>query len=318
MRPGLVPGDEFVATGARSPVRGEVVALPHPQRDDFWLVKRMLAGPGDHVEGHGALAPDLAWVASDNQEVDSQDSRAFGPVPIGTLQPMVSTFDPETFVEAVELLAAEEPAFAGILAEHGVPPFWSRPEGFATVVWLILEQQVSLESGAAMYRRMHGLLGSMTPAAVLDAGPDALRSIGVTRQKAGYLIDLASGIVSGAFDIHGLTNAAPIEARAALLGLKGIGPWTADAYLLSALRLPDVFPIGDRALQVGTAETLGLGSVPARDDLELLSLPWRPVRAAAARLIWHAYLERRGRSEPTSALASPSDTRQTTRRRVET
>ncbi len=301
MRPELVPGDEFVATGTRPPVKGEVVALPHPRHDDFWLVKRMLAGPGDHVEGHGSLGPDLAWVVSDNREVDSQDSRAFGPVPIVTLRPRVSTLDPETFVEAVELLAAEEPVFAGIVAEHGLPPFWSRPRGFVTVVWLILEQQVSLESGAAMYRRLHGLLGSVTPASVLDAGHDALRSIGVTRQKAGYLIDLASVIVSGVFDLDGLTAAAPTEARAALLGIKGIGPWTADAYLLSALRLPDVFPVGDRALQVGTAEVLGLGSVPAPDDLELLSIPWQPVRAAAARLIWHAYLERRGRSEPTGA-----------------
>lgn len=299
MRPGLVPGDEFVVTGTRSPVTGDVVALPHPQRDDFWLVKRMVAGPGDHVDGHGSLDPDLAWVVSDNQEVDGQDSRTFGPVPIVTLRPRVSALDPESFVEAVELLAAEEPAFAGILGEHGVPPFWSRPEGFATLVWLILEQQVSLESGAAMYRRLHGLLGSMTPDAVLDAGPDALRSIGVTRQKAGYLSDLASNIICGVFDLDSLTAAAPTEARTALLGLKGIGPWTADAYLLSALRLPDVFPIGDRALQVGASETLGLRSAPTPEDLELLSMPWRPVRAAAARLIWHAYLERRGRSEPT-------------------
>ncbi len=302
MRPTLVPGDEFIATGARAAVRGDVVALPHPQRNDFWLVKRMLAGPGDRVEGHGALGPGLAWVASDNQEVDGQDSRAFGPVPLVTLRPRVSALDPATFVEAVDLLAAEEPALAGIVDEHGIPPFWSRPQGFPTLVWLILEQQVSLESGAAMYRRLHGLLGSVTPEAVLESGPDALRTIGVTRQKVGYLIGLASNIVSGDFDLDNLTELAPTEARARLLEIKGVGTWTADAYLLAALLLPDVFPVGDRALQVGTAEALGLRSVPTPDDLELLSLPWRPVRAAAARLIWHAYLERRGRSEPTSPL----------------
>ena len=88
------------------------------------------------------------------------------------------------------------------------------------------------------------------------------------------------------------------EARHTLLGVKGIGPWTADVYLLSALRFPDVFPLGDRALQVGTGEVLDMITVPDRDELELLSLPWRPIRAAAARIIWHAYLATRGRVEP--------------------
>jgi DNA-3-methyladenine glycosylase II len=80
--------------------------------------------------------------------------------------------------------------------------------------------------------------------------------------------------------------------------VKGIGPWTADAYLLSALGFPDVFPVGDRALQVGTGEVLGMSSVPDEEELEIVSAPWRPIRAAAARVIWHAYLKRRGRVEP--------------------
>jgi len=302
MRPTLLPGDEFVTTAARAPMRGEVVALPHPHRDDFWLVKRMLAGPGDDVDGHGPLGPGLAWVTSDNQAAEAQDSRVFGPVPFSSLRPRVETLDPTTFNEAVELLTAEEPSFARIVELHGIPPFWNRPEGFPTLVWLIMEQQVSLESGAAMYRRLHGLIAEMTPEAILEAGPEALRSIGVTRQKIGYLIDLASGMVTGEIDLDSLSVAPAPVARPRLLRIKGIGPWTADAYLLSALRHADVFPVGDRALQVGTAETLGLAAVPSPDDLELLSLPWRPVRAAAARLIWHAYLETRGRSEPASPL----------------
>ena len=105
-------------------------------------------------------------------------------------------------------------------------------------------------------------------------------------------------MAAGELDLDGLATLGFSDARDILLGVKGIGPWTADVYLLSALRFPDVFPLGDRALQVGVGEVLGMTSAPDGDELELLSLPWRPIRAAAARIIWHSYLGRRGRAEP--------------------
>ena len=298
MRPALVPGDEFVATRSRTAVVGDVVALPHPSRPDFWLVKRLTAGPGDEIAGTGRLEPGQAWVSSDNPAPGVSDSSSFGPVPLASMWPMVTHLDQGTFLEAVDLLAGEEPAFANVVDEHGPPPFWLRPAGFPTLVWLIMEQQVSLESGAAMYRRLHGLLGAITPEAVAATLPDELRGIGVTRQKTEYLLVLASSIMSGELDLNLLGEESFDEARQALLSVRGIGPWTADAYLLSALRFPDVFPVGDRALQVGTAEVLGLSAVPGPEELELLALPWRPIRAAAARIIWHSYLRRRGRVEP--------------------
>jgi DNA-3-methyladenine glycosylase II len=298
MRPTLAPGDEFVVTGSRQAVVGEVVVLPHPDREDFWLVKRLGAGPGDRVDGHGRLAPDRGWVISDNPGVAASDSRSFGPVPISTLRPMVTRLDETTFFEAVELLVSEEPVFSAVIDELGAPPFWSRPAGFATLVWLIMEQQVSLESGAAMYRRLHGLLGTITPETVAGSTEPALRGIGVTRQKTEYLLDLGRSVASGELDIDALAAMSLTEARELLLGVKGIGPWTADVYLLSALRFPDVFPLGDRALQVGAGEVLGMARAPDGEELELLSHPWRPIRAAAARIIWHAYLGHRGRVEP--------------------
>jgi DNA-3-methyladenine glycosylase II len=298
MRPTLVPGDEFVATRSRTAVVGDVVALPHPGRPDFWLVKRLTAGPGDEFAGAGRLEPGQAWVNSDNPAPGTTDSSSFGPAPLASMWPMVTHLDVGTFIEAVDLLAGEEPAFAEVVDEHGPPPFWRRPEGFPTLVWLIMEQQVSLESGAAMYRRLHGLLGAITPEAVAAALPAELRGIGVTRQKTEYLLVLARSILSGELELGVLGEETFDEARRALLSVRGIGPWTADAYLLSALRFPDVFPVGDRALQVGTTEVLGLSAVPRPDELELLALPWRPIRAAAARIIWHSYLRRRGRVEP--------------------
>jgi DNA-3-methyladenine glycosylase II len=167
-----------------------------------------------------------------------------------------------------------------------------------------MEQQVSLESGAAMYRRLHGLIGAITPEAMIAVTEANLREIGVTRQKSLYLLGLAAAIVSGELDLDDLARLPADVARQSLLAIKGIGPWTADVYLLSALRLPDVFPVGDRALQVGAAEVLGMSSVPDLDELEMVSAPWRPIRAAAARLIWHAYLKERGRVEPPDPIAS--------------
>lgn len=302
MLPTLIPGQEFVATNSRPPVNGEVVVFPHPDRDDFWLVKRLTSGPGDSVGGR-LLGDDEAWVTSDNSEATRADSRTLGPLSFESMWPQVTHLDEHTFGEAAILLGEEDPALGLILSEWDVPPFWRREPGFSTLVLLILEQQVSLESGAAMFRRLADLVGVVTPESVLSAGDLALRSIGVTRQKSGYLLGLADAVLGGDLDLPGLLIAAEADARSRLIAIKGIGLWTADAYLLSAVRLPDLFPIGDRALQVGVMETLGLGQIPEPEELELLSAPWRPVRAVAARLIWHRYLGSRGRVEPPDPMS---------------
>ncbi len=300
MLPALRPGDEIVVTDSRLPKPGEIVVLPHPDRDDFWLTKRM-------VEPNEQIPDGMAWVISDNHEATRADSRSFGPIPIGALMPRVERLDETTFLEAVRLLKEEDPAMSALVAEHGVPLFWARPPGFRTLVLLILEQQVSLESGMAMYRRLKGLCGQAEPQSILEAGETGLKGIGVTRQKTGYLLGLAESVSSGAFDMQRLGQVTDAEARKLLISIKGVGPWTADAYLLAALRCPDIFPLGDRALQVGTQEALRLSRVPPEDQLELLSQPWRPIRSAAARLIWHGYLDRRGRVEP----PDPSPSHQT-------
>ncbi|MGA7096496.1 MAG: S26 family signal peptidase [Acidimicrobiia bacterium] len=298
MRPTLVPGDEFVVTSSRAPRVGEIVAFQRPGRPGFWMVKRMTAGPGDPVDGRRTLGADEAWVLSDNREATEADSRTLGTVPLDALSPVVTHLDPVTFTEAVQLLGQEEPALAEIIHRHGMPVFWERAPGFPTLVWLILEQQVSLESGAAMYRRVSDLVGEITPETLARLDDGDLRDVGVTRQKTSYLLGLARSIGVGEVDLDALSSMSAEDARRVLIGIRGIGPWTADAYLLSALRLPDVFPLGDRALQVGAAETLGMSKPMTEAELEMVAEPWRPVRAVAARLIWHAYLATRGRIEP--------------------
>ena len=149
-----------------------------------------------------------------------------------------------------------------------------------------------------MYRRLAAAAGEVSPQAVSSLGVGRMRDIGVTRQKASYLEGIALAIVAGEFDLERLDTEPWQVARERLLSLNGVGPWTADAYLLSALRFPDMFPVGDRALQVGTAEVLRLSAIPNEEELAILGEPWRPVRAVAARIIWHAYLSERDRIEP--------------------
>ena len=291
MRPSLSPGDEVVATDSRTPAIGDVVVFPHPGREDFWLIKRVVIPP-DRVD------QDHVWVRSDNRGATRADSRTLGPIPIDTAMTRVERFDTDTFVQACELLAEEDESLASVIERHGVPEFWHRPTGFPTLVLLILEQQVSLESGAAMYRRLDETTGDVTPETILTMGADGLRAMGVTRQKTEYLLTLAGRIEDGSFDIENLDSMPVEEARDALTSLKGIGPWTADAYLLSAVRHIDMWPVGDRALQVGVGEVLGMTATPDEEELELIGEPWRPIRAAAARITWHSYLTERGRVEP--------------------
>lgn len=304
MEPNLSAGDEFVATDSQLARRGDMVALLHPGKEDFWLVKRLVALEGDRADGSHTLEEGQAWVLSDNPGADVVDSRVFGPVPVASLHPIVTKLDSTTFAEGVHLLIEEDSQLKAIIDEFGMPGFWSRSPGFATLVLLILEQQVSLESGAAVFRRLIDRVGSVTPERIVSFSVAELNDIGITRQKAGYVLGLAEDVLAGRFGFDDLASMSPADGQAALLAIRGIGPWTAQAYLLSAERLPDLFPVGDRALQVGAGEALKMTTVPGPDELELLAEAWRPIRSVAARILWHGYLSRRGRREPESPISA--------------
>jgi DNA-3-methyladenine glycosylase II len=205
--------------------------------------------------------------------------------------------DDGLFARTVSALTADDSDLAALVAAHGIPPLWLRPPGFASLVLFILEQQVSLASAAAAYRKVLDRVGTMAPGLVLATTPEELRLDGVSRQKDRYLRALSAAVVSGALDLAGLADLPDDEVRRALVTLPGIGRWTADVYLLACLGRPDLWPVGDRALQVAAAEALHLEVVPDQSGLELLGERWRPHRSTAARLLWHGYLVRRGRSE---------------------
>jgi len=191
---------------------------------------------------------------------------------------------------AAAVLADRDPDLAGILARHGPPPLWDRPAGFATLVAIILEQQVSLASGAAALARLRAAAGSLEPAAIAALGEDGARAAGQTRQKARYVVALADAALDGRFDATAIAAADDDDARARLVALLGVGRWTADIYLLMALGRPDVWPDGDLALAAALRRAKRLGTLPDAAAQRAAAEPWRPWRAVAARLLWHAYL----------------------------
>lgn len=202
---------------------------------------------------------------------------------------------PRAFREAVDHLLATDPSLVRIVDTHGPPPFWTREPGLAALVLFILEQQVSLASAAAAYGRLEARTGQVTPTTILASTDDELRADGFSRQKSGYVRALSNAVLEGDLDIDALAGLPDADARAALVALKGVGAWTADVYLLSCLRRPDVWPVGDRALQVSAFENLQLDSIPTPLELESIGDRWRPHRSTAARILWHGYLAKRGR-----------------------
>jgi len=160
----------------------------------------------------------------------------------------------------------------------------------------MLEQQVSLAQGRAMYARIANATGSMTPANVATLGEAGLRALGVTRQKSAYLAALAMQLEGKALDLDALALLSDADAAAALDALHGVGPWTAQCYLLFALRRSDVFPAADLALLEAVRQLWKLRARPTPEALARRARAWSPHRAAAARLLWHHYLSERGRS----------------------
>jgi len=190
-------------------------------------------------------------------------------------------------------LARRDRDFAVLAAKNGLPPMWGRRPGFPTLVHIVLEQQVSIAAARTLFRRVHANLGGMTPERVAGRGVDGLFRLGLTRQKASYCHALAHAVLDGSLSLSGIARADDAAGRAALLALRGIGPWSADIYYLMALRRPDVWPVGDLALAVALQEVKRLRSRPGAERQLELSAAWAPWRSVAARLLWHYYLTTR-------------------------
>jgi len=198
-----------------------------------------------------------------------------------------------TLRSAARRLAEGEPTLGASYARFGPPPLWAREPSYATLVHLILEQQVSLASAQAAFDRLAGALGAVEPAPFLTLDDAELRAIGFSRQKAAYARDLALALTDG-FDLTVLATLPDDEVRAQLVTLRGIGRWTADVYLTMCLLRPDVWPHGDQALATAWMEVSGSRQRPTFAQLGDTAERWHPYRAVAARMLWHHYLRVRG------------------------
>jgi DNA-3-methyladenine glycosylase II len=212
------------------------------------------------------------------------------------------TLDDPLFIQSTGELVARDSDLAHIVSTYGTPPLWVREPGFPTLVYIILEQQVSLASARAAFERLQAAAKPLTPRRFLRLSDSELKRIGFSRQKTLYTRLLAESLAKRYLDLRELQELHDDAARNMLVALKGIGRWTADIYLLSALRRPDIWPVGDLALATAVQEVKRLRKRPAPERLEKLSQPWRPYRAVAARLFWHHYLSKRGKSSSTISL----------------
>lgn len=201
--------------------------------------------------------------------------------------------DERTLSSAVDELSAAHGEIQGIISLYGRPPLWGREPGFASLVYTILEQQVSLASARAVYRKLEGLIGPVSPRKLTAVDTAALREIGFSRQKTDYCRNLADLIITGELDLDTLEDATDAEVMSTLMKVKGIGPWTATIYLLHSLKRPDIWPAGDLALRIAFQEAAGLPQRPSEEELERIGVKYAPWRSVAARVFWHSYLSKR-------------------------
>jgi DNA-3-methyladenine glycosylase II len=195
----------------------------------------------------------------------------------------------ETLRPALEALAARDADIARHYAHCGLPPERGQPAGFAGLARIIAAQQVSAASAAAIIGRLESALRPCTPEGFLELDEAALRAIGLSRPKMRYCRALAEDILAGRIDLDGLAGLDDEAAIEHLMRAKGIGVWSAEVYLLFALRRPDVWPADDLAVQVAVQRVKALDERPDRAEMRALAEPWRPHRSAAARFMWHCY-----------------------------
>ena len=165
---------------------------------------------------------------------------------------------------------------------------WARRPGFPTLLRIVLEQQVSLVSARAMFNRLRVNIHPFTPETFIDRGEAYLRSLGMTRQKAHYAIQVAEGFHNDHLKL--LSRLSDEVAHARLTSIKGVGPWTANIYLLMALRRPDIWPDGDIALASAVMRVRKMKQRPSFIELSRMAERWRPYRSVAARMLWQYYL----------------------------
>jgi DNA-3-methyladenine glycosylase II len=195
----------------------------------------------------------------------------------------------------IDYLCKQDVIFKMIIEKYGIPKTPKRPEGFETLVLLILEQQVSIDSAKATFLKLKAQEKNFQPQELLNLLDEEFRDLGVSRQKTSYIKALATAILNNDIDLESLRAKSGEEVREELIKIKGIGNWTIDVYCIFCLQDPDLLPLGDVAV-VNTIKELFL--IESKEEMEIYGLRWSPHRSMATFLLWHYYLQKRGRNLP--------------------
>jgi DNA-3-methyladenine glycosylase II len=205
---------------------------------------------------------------------------------------VVPTFNADNFYTICDTLAANDAQLATVIRTYGYPPVWTRPNTFSTLVLTILEQQVSLASAFAAYKKLLEKLTDITPEKVLALSDEELRSCYFSRQKIVYVRGLAQAIANNQINLKQLYEQPDDVVRTTLKQLKGIGDWTVDIYLMHALQRLDLFPLGDLAL-INAMKMLMPLEKPAKEELLAIAENWKPYRTIATMILWHYYIKKK-------------------------
>tara|TARA_R110000868_G_scaffold44179_3_gene147831 strand:+ start:2975 stop:3583 length:609 start_codon:yes stop_codon:yes gene_type:complete len=195
--------------------------------------------------------------------------------------------------EAIEYLSGKDPVFRTIIEKYGLPTIPKRPQGFETLVLLILEQQVSIDSAKATFLKLREKIKVFEPGILLDLVDEEFRLLGVSRQKTAYIKALSTTILNEDIDLESLPNKSVQQVREELIKIKGIGNWTIDIYLMFCLQAPDLLPLGDIAVVNTIKELL---DIHEKEAMEAHAENWSPHRSIATFLLWHYYLNKRNRT----------------------
>jgi DNA-3-methyladenine glycosylase II len=210
---------------------------------------------------------------------------------------------------AIAALTACDPRWGAALAHAGRPALRRRPDGFAGLAQIVVSQQLSTASARAIWGRLEAALQPLTPEALLRTRPARLARLGLSAPKIRALKAIARAVRDGGLDLVALADLAADEAHARLTAIHGIGPWTADIYLLFCLGHADAWPAGDLALQEAARLLFALEARPSRADMGPLAEAWRPWRGAAACMLWTYYRAAKGREGAVTAPAKPRTTK---------
>jgi len=207
---------------------------------------------------------------------------------------MIRRFSSDDFIIICNKLAKKDKELKAIIKQHGHPPMWQRPAIFQSLILMILEQQVSLASAYAAFKKLKQKIGYVTPAKILALSDEELRACYFSRQKIIYARCLATAIQAKQLNLKKLSFATDEEIRVELKKIKGIGDWTVDVYLMHALQRTDLFPLGDIALMNSLKEVKQLHPKVTREEMLVIAESWRPYRTIASMILWHAYIQKRG------------------------